>query len=264
LTHDRGVFVINPIQTQSADLAATLLAADATAVLMLTLLNQKEIQHQVAVTEVHGELCGGCGACVKTCMFHAVTMSGEPLVSSIDARRCRGCGNCVTACPAGARDLVSCPSSYLSSAVTTLAQFKPAPGEKKMLLMACDGCGYLCLNRASEAGLTWPVSVMPLHVVCGGQIDTQLIMQAFVSGFDAVILAICGEGCCHNLMGNVDLERRVNLLKEVLTSRGVDPARVHIVATCSRNGAACVESVNKYYDGFGAKKAPPAQAQANG
>jgi coenzyme F420-reducing hydrogenase delta subunit/NAD-dependent dihydropyrimidine dehydrogenase PreA subunit len=261
-TQDRGVFVINPGRAGPEDLAPQLLAADATAIAVMTLLRHSEIHHRVAVSDVRAELCGGCGVCVKTCVFHAVSLRGEPRVSSIDPRRCRGCGNCVTACPAGARDLVVCPSEYLSRAIDILAGFSTAPGEKKVLLMACEACGYVCLDRAAEDGHAWPVAVMPVKVVCGGQIDTQLLLQAFVSGFDGVILSICGEGCCHNLIGNVDLERRVNLFRDVLASRGIDPARVHIASNCSRSSSACVDSINRFYGQLTAGKGPPGAPRA--
>jgi heterodisulfide reductase subunit A-like polyferredoxin/coenzyme F420-reducing hydrogenase delta subunit len=265
-THDRGVFVINPAHAQTGDLATELLAADATAISVMTLLNHSEIHHRVTVSEVRSELCGGCGVCVKTCAFHAASLRGELHLSVIDPRRCRGCGNCVTACPSGARDLEVCSSEYLSQAIDILAGFKGAPGEKKVLLMACEGCGYVCLDRAADEGQAWPVAVMPLKVVCGGQIDTQLLLQAFLRGFDGVILTICGEGCCHNLIGNVDLERRVNLFRDVLSSRGINPARVQIISNCSRSSTACVESINKFYAQLMAAKrtVKPAQVAREG
>jgi coenzyme F420-reducing hydrogenase delta subunit len=71
-------------------------------------------------------------------------------------------------------------------------------------------------------------------------------MHAFVKGFDGVLLLICGEGCCHNLIGNVDLERRANLLKEILNSRGIDDRRMHIISTCSREGNECVEKIGEF------------------
>jgi len=145
------------------------------------------------VSDVRSELCGGCGVCVKTCIFHAVSLRGEPRVSVIDPRRCRGCGNCVTACPSGARNLDTCSSEYLSEAIDILAGFKTAPGEKKVLLMACEGCGYVCLDRAAEEGQAWPVAAMPLKVVCGGQVDTQLLLQAFLRP-DLLQLATAEQG----------------------------------------------------------------------
>ncbi|MDT8422251.1 MAG: hydrogenase iron-sulfur subunit [Desulfuromonadales bacterium] len=246
-TQDRGIFVINPQKLEGAELGQGFMAADAVASMVIRLLNQKEIHHAVKVSEVKSELCSGCGACVKTCMFHAVTLAGSPLVSHIEPRRCRGCGNCVTACPTDARDLVASPHNALFGAIDIFSQFQSGP---KVLLIACEGCGYRCLNNGAESGATWPVGVMPLRVVCGGQIDTRLIIHAFVKGFDGVGLVICGEGCCHNIIGNVDLERRANLLREILGSRGIDEGNMKVIATCSRTGQECIDNVNEFYRQF--------------
>lgn len=247
-TEDRGVFIINPPKTDGDTIGRKFVAADAAASMIINLLNRSEIHHRVSVSEVDAKLCSGCGACVKTCIFKAVSLQGDPPVSVIDPRRCRGCGNCVTACPAEARDLIVCPSAYMYGAVDILSKFKSGTKEPAMLVLACEGCGYRCLDNGAAAGLKWPVGLMPLRTVCGGQIDTQLVMHAFMKGFDDVILTVCGEGCCHNFIGNVELERRMNLFKEILASRGVDPERLHVVSTCSRRGNECVEQINEIYN----------------
>lgn len=254
MTRERGVFIINPSGEEENDIGQKFLAADSAAAQAIHLLNRREIYHRVMVSQVKEHLCGGCGACVKTCMFNAVSLDGATGVSVIDPRRCRGCGNCVTACPAGARDLVTAPNVYLFNAVDILSQFKPEGDKPLVLLLACEGCGYESLDRCSQEGMTWPVGIMPLAVVCGGQIDMQLIMHAFTRGFDGVAMMICGEGCCHNIIGNVDLERRVNLFKDILASRGIEENRICICTTCEREGRACVEEMNKFYGGLAAKK----------
>jgi coenzyme F420-reducing hydrogenase delta subunit/Pyruvate/2-oxoacid:ferredoxin oxidoreductase delta subunit len=246
-TQDRGVYVINPQKVAGEELGQAFMAADAVASMVIKLLNQKEIHHAVKVSEVKAEFCSGCGACVKTCMFRAVSLVGTPLISHIEPRRCRGCGNCVTACPTDARDLISSPNNALFGSIDIFAQFQSGA---KILLIACEGCGYRCLNNGAESGLAWPIGVIPLKVVCGGQIDTRLIIHAFVKGFDGVGLVICGEGCCHNIIGNVDLERRANLLREILGARGIDEGSMKVIATCSRTGQECIDSVNEFYGQF--------------
>ena len=246
LTRERGVFIIEAVKEED-DVGRKFLAADAAAAMAVRLLNRREIHHAVTVSEVQQELCGSCGACVKTCMFNAVTLSGPGRTSTIDPRRCRGCGNCVTACPAGARELVVSPSEYMFRAVNILAGFRTETDRPLVLLLACEGCGYESLDSASLEGKKWPLEVMPLSVVCGGQIDMQILMHAFAVGFDGVTLLVCGEGCCHNIIGNVDLERRVNLFKEVLLSRDIDERRIHICTTCNRQSTGCVDSLNEFY-----------------
>ncbi|MHC4137679.1 MAG: hydrogenase iron-sulfur subunit [Planctomycetota bacterium] len=246
-TQERGIFLVNPPPGENGDVSREIIAADATAAMVINLLSASEIRHRVTVSRVDEELCGGCGVCVKTCMFRAVTLTGDPPVSHIDPRRCRGCGNCVTACPAGARDLLACPSAYLFSAIDVLSGFTPEDGRPRVLALICQGCGYPCVDQAVREGHTWPVGVLPLSVTCGGQIDMQMILHAYVRGFDGVALVICSEGCCHNVIGNVDLERRVNLFRAILTHRGIDDRRLRVIATCSRVGKACADALCEFH-----------------
>ncbi len=245
-TLEQGIFIVNPGKDGEGDLKTVVLAADAAAARATSLLSKTEIQNQVAISRVKANLCGGCGVCLKACVFDAVTIRQSLGRSEIDPRKCRGCGNCVTACPTGARDLVARPYASLYSAVDIYSRFQPSDGSPKVLTVACEGCGYPCLDRAGQKNIKYPVGVMPLAVACGGQVDMQLPLHGFASGFDAVVLMICGEGCCHNVIGNVDLERRVNLLRALLDSREIDPSRVHVIATCARDGEACVDELNDY------------------
>ncbi len=245
-TLERGVFIVNPRKGKDSDPESVVLAADGAAACAANLLSLSEIQTPVAISRVKTNLCGGCGVCLKACIFDAVTIRKSLGRSEIDPRKCRGCGNCVTACPTGARDLVARPSSALYSAVDIYSRFKSSNGSPRVLAVACEGCGYPCLDRAGQKGIRYPVGVMPLAVACGGQVDMQLLLHGFAKGFDAAVLMICGEGCCHNVIGNVDLERRVNLLRSILDSREIDPDRVHVIATCARDGEACVHELNDY------------------
>ena len=64
-----------------------------------------ELDPQVAV--VHAHACTGCGECVETCPFGAISLvagdGGE--IAAIDAAGCKGCGACAPICPENAIDL---------------------------------------------------------------------------------------------------------------------------------------------------------------
>jgi dihydroorotate dehydrogenase subfamily 1 len=53
----------------------------------------------VIVPAVDQKRCNLCGLCETSCVYGAISASGELL---IDAKRCFGCGLCVTRCPKGA------------------------------------------------------------------------------------------------------------------------------------------------------------------
>jgi Pyruvate/2-oxoacid:ferredoxin oxidoreductase delta subunit len=54
-----------------------------------------------AVVDV--EFCTGCGACAKSCPFHAIAIEGT---AKVEWARCMGCGVCGTKCPSHAIALV--------------------------------------------------------------------------------------------------------------------------------------------------------------
>lgn len=48
--------------------------------------------------------CDGCGKCVNTCLYNAITMTEEKMVE-LDIRHCTGCGMCEAVCPQNALEL---------------------------------------------------------------------------------------------------------------------------------------------------------------
>lgn len=244
-TSEEGMFLARNYHT---DLGRTVAAADSAVLAVTELLDCPEIKHKIKISEINKDLCGGCGTCVKTCMFHACKVDFVEKVAVINPKRCKGCGNCVTACPTGARDLLTYPQKYLFKAVDILSQFESPEG--KVLLFLCEGCGYQAMDAAAAAGLEYPVGVMPLKVRCGGTIDTQLILQAFKKGFDGVVVCKCQEGHCSNIVGNVDLDRRANLFREILRSRNIDTERLRIVDALHAGENKCVRDIIDLYREF--------------
>lgn len=216
-------------------------------VLRLTsLLNKNEIIHENLISDVDENVCGGCGTCVKTCMFHASKIDPIKKISVVEPLRCKGCGNCVTACPTGAKDLLSHSNKYLFNTIDILSKCD-IPGDK-VLLMICDGCGYVGLDYAGLNGFTYPVNFLPMNVKCAGRVDTQSILYAFKCGFKGVILCECAIGRCNNIVGNIDLDRRANLFREILKSRGINPERLRIMGTTPCEGGTCILESKKFFE----------------
>ena len=54
--------------------------------------------------------CVGCGDCIETCQFKALSMDEEKDVVVVNTANCMGCGVCEDICPAGAITLEPEPS----------------------------------------------------------------------------------------------------------------------------------------------------------
>lgn len=207
-------------------------------------LGVDKILHEVFVSKVDDDLCGGCGACVKTCMFHASSINKEDHIAEIDTMRCKGCGNCVTACPSGARDLLLFPNSYFKNAINTFSKYEPEG--PKVLAILCNGCAYGGADQAGLSGFKYPANVVSLRVPCAGRVDTQHVLYAFENGFDGVMIGECHHGDCHFIVGNTDMERRINLFREVLRSRRIDDDRLRIEAISANEGKKYAETIQQF------------------
>jgi ferredoxin len=55
------------------------------------------------ISKLEEDLCSGCGTCVETCQFQALSL--EDNLAVVDASVCMGCGVCVSQCSEGALSL---------------------------------------------------------------------------------------------------------------------------------------------------------------
>jgi len=247
-TVEPGIMVISIVEDEGR-LRDSVTAADSAAIALILKLSQTENVHYRDTSSVDDTLCGGCASCIRTCAFGACYI-GEDGLSHVDVRRCRGCGKCVVSCPVGARDIVNSPHRYLISAINTLAEVPTE--DPKVLGFLCGGCGYPAGDHAStsiaEDGTSYPATFLPLRIPCGGRLDTLYVLEAFKAGFDAVTVFRCREGHCHNLIGNLDMDRRINLLRVVLRSRRIDDSRLRIIDISPFEGERFIEQVNEVFE----------------
>jgi len=247
-TREPGVFLVKHEESDDATRMRTAaMRADSATTALAALLDRPELYHDIAITEVNPDLCGACGTCVKTCAFHAASINTALDVATVDVRRCKACGNCVTACPAAARDLITYPHHYITRAIETLAGYQRCNGEPKVLCLLCDSCGYPAADDAGMKGCEYPASALPLNICCGGRVDTQYLLHAFKCGFDGVFVGRCHDEHCRNIVGNTDMDRRLELFRASLRARRIDPERVRIWGLSPNEGEQYAEQVNDFF-----------------
>ena len=77
--------------------------------------------------------------------------------------------------------------------------------------------------------------------MCSGRVDPALIMKAFLSGADGVMVGACLKGECHYSVGNLVADGKMRVLWKVLHRFGLDPERLAFRMMSSAQGARFVE-----------------------
>jgi heterodisulfide reductase subunit A len=175
-------------------------------------------------------LCVGCGTCVESCPFHAISMVGREGaldVSSIDVSLCTGCGNCTVVCPAKAITMEPYTDLELIAQIDA-ALSVASNGEPRLLGLMCEWSGYAAADLAGAEGRQYPPQLRIVRVGCSARFDPYLILWAFLQGADGVLLGACDPGMCHYVRGNEWASERVENLHGLLKEAGFDPRRLRL------------------------------------
>ncbi len=97
------------------------LKGEAAGILAATVMPRGPRQNKGYTVAIDGELCRGCGRCVKVCPYQAISFhANHPPRSGyavVDQALCKGCGNCISICPSGAADSPYRERRFLEQAI---------------------------------------------------------------------------------------------------------------------------------------------------
>jgi len=99
-TSTAGVFLAGACQGPR-DIPDSVAHAGAAALEAVRLFNKGEVTISPTVAVIEAEQCVGCGECVLTCPYAAISLNSEGK-AEVNAALCHGCGTCAATCPAGA------------------------------------------------------------------------------------------------------------------------------------------------------------------
>lgn len=193
--------------------------------------------------------CATCLTCLRVCPYHVPFLDNAGTVQ-IPADQCQACGICVAECPAKAivlrkpfeRHQVS---DEFSHSVTTTAQ---STGKPFIIGFACQyglfGTGTLArLWRGTKAG----VSIIP--VLCVAKVEETHIMSAFKTGAEGVFIAGCGDQCARENTAYW-LQKRIDKVRKVLNSIGIEPERLQFFALDSTTESPA-EKLDEFIENIG-------------
>ena len=117
--------------------------------------------------------------------------------------------------------------------------------EPRIVAFMCNWCSYAGADNAGIARIPSPANILPIRVMCSGRVSPEMILRAFRSGADGVLLLGCHIGECHYISGNLKARRRVAILKSVLEDTGLEPERVWLRWISASEGAYFAETVRQ-------------------
>ncbi|MDQ7778172.1 MAG: hydrogenase iron-sulfur subunit, partial [Planctomycetota bacterium] len=211
----KGVFVVGNSRANSST-EESLAEASAAAAGVSVLLAKPEIEAETHAT-VDPQKCALCLTCVRVCPHSAIDYGEYPEHKRSAARifdaACIGCGICVGECPARAIELTT-----------------PAPEEKpaKTLVLCCKRSAQQARETLAAHKWTVPKDVCFVEVPCAGRVDTGLILKAFETGHERVLVLGCHEDACKSIYGNTAAQRRVDYLKKNLPAIGIAADRLEM------------------------------------
>jgi len=93
----------------------------------------------------------------------------------------------------------------------------------------CNWCSYAGADLAGVSRFQYPPNLRVVRVMCSGRVHPAFILEAFRSGADGVLVAGCHPpNDCHYISGNMKAQRRVALLRKLMSQLGLEPARLRL------------------------------------
>jgi F420-non-reducing hydrogenase iron-sulfur subunit len=100
--------------------------------------------------------------------------------------------------------------------------------EPRIVAFLCNWCSYAGADNAGIARMESPANVLPIRVMCSGRVSPEMILRAFRSGADGVLVLGCHIGDCHYINGNHRTVKRVPLVRNLLGYVGINPDRLYL------------------------------------
>ena len=97
--------------------------------------------------------------------------------------------------------------------------------ELRIIGFLCNWCSYGGADTAGVGRFAQPTDLRIIRVPCSGRINPLFIMKALVSGADGVLVSGCHPRDCHYAEGNFYARRRLEVLRSLLPTLGIDPRR---------------------------------------
>jgi len=182
---------------------------------------------------VDEDKCVICLTCYRCCPHGAIYWGDKKAIISPVA--CQGCGICASECPMDAIQVGGFNDEEITEEVKS--GLVSGNGSPRLLAFCCQNSAFEAGEMADMFKMPLPEGLRMIKVPCAGKIDLDYILNAFVSGADAVMVMACHPGNCKSENGNTFAQWRVNDAYRMMEEVGLEKDRLCFVGTASNMGS---------------------------
>lgn len=95
--------------------------------------------------------------------------------------------------------------------------------EKKIVILACYQTHFTGVNFNDIGKYSYPISVNIVRIPCSGNIDVSDVLKLFSNGINGVMIIGCPQGVCKHSTGNIEAQKKVLIIKDLLFLLGINP-----------------------------------------
>ena len=118
--------------------------------------------------------------------------------------------------------------------------------EPKIIGFLCNWCSYAGADLAGVSRIQYPPNIRIIRVMCSGRVDPYIVLEMFENGADGVIVTGCHPGDCHYIEGNLHEERKIKMLKMLLTLTGLEIERLRLEWVSAAEGQRFAQVVTEF------------------
>lgn len=116
--------------------------------------------------------------------------------------------------------------------------------EPRIIAFVCNWCTYAGADLTGTSRIKYATNVRIVRFPCTGRIDFLLLLKAFASGADGIIVSGCHPNDCHYTSGNFHARRRWMVFRSLLDTLGIDTRRIRYSWVSAADGAKWADLVN--------------------
>jgi len=118
--------------------------------------------------------------------------------------------------------------------------------EPRIIGFLCNWCSYAGADLAGVSRISYPTNIRIIRLMCSGRVDPVIVLETLAQGADGVMVMGCHIGDCHYITGNLQAERKIDMLKKLLARTGLEVERLRLEWVSASEGGRFAELVKEF------------------